>query len=99
MTGAFCGLAVFGIVAHLLLLMGASVDAWWLPASLLVGGLIAWRQPRQQLAPAAAGRAWVLWVTVVLPKLAIPPQEVVALLLPRVLLVTVRHPNLMITPP
>ncbi len=66
MTGAFCGLAVFGIVAHLLLLMGASVGAWWLPASLLVGGLFAWRQPRQQLPPTAAGRAWVLWVTVAL---------------------------------
>ncbi len=66
MTGAFCGLAVFGIVAHLLLLMGASVDAWWLPASLLVGGLFAWRQPRQQLPPTAAGRAWVPWITVAL---------------------------------
>lgn len=61
---AYLGLAVFGLVAHVLLGLGAPVSPLWLPGCLLIGGGYFYWDRRQTRPGGPAADTWVLGCTV-----------------------------------
>lgn len=64
------GMVVFALVAHALLLLHVRVPAMMLPASMVIGGLLAWRTHLQPPPDAVPAPRWLPWVVLSLLAIA-----------------------------